>query len=241
MKKVFICLIILLIIFLSFVIPNILFELEDINMTRVSYIKERNNNRIDIQAENIDLVRVIHDISNKKFNVEIEDSQNMKKSLVENIKAEEGKNTIISKIQNEIIKLKDYNILNDRTIEAKKAMIIQKRYQNAVAEYIINRTWIEIDGEEINIETENKTGKAIYIAFRKDKLIEGLELQEIMYNYVKYLDLYVIDDWKFENNMLISDKAGLAIILNFYNNDICFLTINSKDTVTLANNYKLLY
>lgn len=241
MKKVFICLIILLIIFLSFVIPNILFELEDINMTRVSYIKERNNNRIDIQAENIYLVRVIHDISNKKFNVEIEDSQNMKKSLVENIKAEEGKNTIISKIQNEIIKLKDYNILNDRTIEAKKAMIIQKRYQNAVAEYIINRTWIEIDGEEINIETENKTGKAIYIAFRKDKLIEGLELQEIMYNYVKYLDLYVIDDWKFENNMLISDKAGLAIILNFYNNDICFLTINSKDTVTLANNYKLLY
>lgn len=23
-----------------------------------------------------------------------------------------------------------------------------------------------------------------------------------MENYIKYLDLYIIDDWKFENNML---------------------------------------
>ena len=34
-----------------------------------------------------------------------------------------------------------------------------------------------------------------------------------MKNYVKYLDLYIINDWKFENNKLKSEKAQLEVVM----------------------------
>ena len=34
-----------------------------------------------------------------------------------------------------------------------------------------------------------------------------------MLNYIKYLDLNIIDDWKFENDKLKSEKADLVIEL----------------------------
>lgn len=66
MKKVFICLIIIVIILLSFFLPNVLFRLEDIKINNTSYKMEKLNRKIDVQSENIYLVKAIHDIQDRR-------------------------------------------------------------------------------------------------------------------------------------------------------------------------------
>ena len=49
------------------------------------------------------------------------------------------------------------------------------------------------------------------------------------------MDLYIIDDFKFENNMLVSEKAGLRVsLINYYGTNVK-LSIHSNEQ--LANNY----
>lgn len=64
----------------------------------------------------------------------------------------------------------------------------------------------------MEVDIEKKTGKIIKISFNKDILNNDINKSEILENYIKYLNLYIIDDWKFENNQVISEKAGLCVI-----------------------------
>ena len=66
MKNVFICLIVILVVFLSFFLPKVLFKLEDLKRERVSNKTEMLNRKIDVQAENIYLVKAIHDIQDRR-------------------------------------------------------------------------------------------------------------------------------------------------------------------------------
>ena len=78
------------------------------------------------------------------------------------------------------------------------------------------------------LEIETKTCKILSIAIEKENLANDTN-EEIMRNFVKYLDLYIIDDWKLENNMLKSQKAGLAVTIAInYKNDYCILSIHKS-------------
>lgn len=65
MKKVLMFLLVSVIIYLSCLMPNILFAIEDLKMESKVYIQEEKNNKIDVQAENIYLVKAIHDIEDR--------------------------------------------------------------------------------------------------------------------------------------------------------------------------------
>ncbi len=60
-------------------------------------------------------------------------------------------------------------------------------------------------------------------SFPKDMLVD-LEKQEIMQNYIQYLDLYIVDDWQFENGKMVSQKAQFEVIL-VMNEKYCTLEI----------------
>lgn len=86
---------------------------------------------------------------------------------------------------------------------------MEKSYMNEKDEYKIKFYYFK--NAKVEIKIENKTGKIVYIIFPKDKLVA--DIQEFMKNYVKYLDLYIINDWKFENNKLESEKAQLEVVM----------------------------
>jgi len=66
MKKVFMFLVVIIIIVLSFLVPNVLLKMEDFKIESISYKEKRSNSKIDVHAENIYLVKAIHDIENRK-------------------------------------------------------------------------------------------------------------------------------------------------------------------------------
>ena len=84
---------------------------------------------------------------------------------------------------------------------------------------------LEIDNKKYDLEIEDKTGKIIKISLQNNDFSDDLE--QLMINFVKYLDLYIIDDWTFEENMLKSKKAELVVKLNESDDDIS-LSINSS-------------
>ena len=69
-------------------------------------------------------------------------------------------------------------------------------------------------------------------------IIDIAKKKQILEDYIKYLDLYIIGDWKFENNMLISEKAQLTASL-IIDNKSCILSIHSSqfNNNNLVNNY----
>lgn len=71
MKKVFICLIVILVVFLSFFLPKVLFKLEDLKRDSVSHKTDMLSGKIDVQAENIYLVKAIHDIQDRRIKPKI--------------------------------------------------------------------------------------------------------------------------------------------------------------------------
>lgn len=65
MKKIFICLIVIVIVLLSFFLPKVLLKLEDLQINNTSYRTGKLNGKIDVQSENIYLVKAIQDIQNR--------------------------------------------------------------------------------------------------------------------------------------------------------------------------------
>lgn len=83
--------------------------------------------------------------------------------------------------------------------------------------------------EWIGINIEEKTGKIINADFSKNFLKSDVEKEKQLRNYAKYLDLDIIGDWKFEENVLKSEKAQLTIML-VEKGESCMLTIAPTET-----------
>lgn len=66
-KNFLIILFVFSIILISFLIPNLLFKVEDLNMEKQIYSRSKHKNKIDVQAEKIYLVSAINDISNSNY------------------------------------------------------------------------------------------------------------------------------------------------------------------------------
>ena len=74
---------------------------------------------------------------------------------------------------------------------------------------------LDFDNSEYLIKVESKTGKILYIALDKNKIWNKDNPKQILENYIKYLNLYIIDDWKYEidgDNKAFSMKSEKAAI-----------------------------
>lgn len=235
MKKVFIYFIVIIIVYLSFCMPNIIFSLEDLKMENTSYKKKPTDSKIDVQAESIYLVKAIHDIQDGSSNLKISNSYS---EISVAGKSKENNNKIIKYLLEETRKMQ----INDNQLEHLlekyadtdfKYYIYGKEYNNSKKEYRIYRIVFQIDNYEIFVEIEEKTCKILsYVGIPKNKE-EGISEEQILRNYIRYLDLYIINDWTYKNNMLVSEKAKLAVNIVYYDN-IYIISIHS-----LTNEYIL--
>lgn len=221
MKNKMIAFAIFIIIIFSFFVPEWLFKLEDFRIERQICTIARPENKIDVEAEKIYLVRAIHDVSEKYSNLVVGEKE--KVYIENNNYVEVAPSSIISKtkienkdtleeVKNEILKLESGGGLKniDLTQDVLDTIYsMEKSYMNEKDEYKIKFYYFK--NAKVEIKIENKTGKIVYIIFPKDKLVA--DIQEVMKNYVKYLDLYIINDWKFENNKLKSEKAQLEVVM----------------------------
>ena len=207
-RNVIIISIAFLIIILSFIIPSELIQIQDTIMRNEIYKRGRIEGKIDIQAEKIYLVKAIHVIGS---NIQISNANKIQTVEV----ADTYNDSIYNVFENELKKLENYNILDTKEKSSDKYInigVLDKKYLNREMEVTINCIEYESGNTRISTQMENKTGKVIYIMFNKDKILSDNK-ENIMRNYIKYLDLYIIDDWKFENDILKSEKAQLTVSL----------------------------
>lgn len=91
--------------------------------------------------------------------------------------------------------------------------ITEKTYKAKDKEFRVQSVLINIDDKSYIIEIESQTEKIIRIIMPKGDLFS--ENNEILLkNYIEYLELDYIDDWKLEKDSLISKKYNLDIHLS---------------------------
>lgn len=237
MKKIIIYILFFLIIFASFKVPEILFKIRnDLAETEVHKIKEEKS-KIDIETQKIYLVKAIHDMEQEKMSYSImSDDAQSRYGITESIVDNEGAKNELCK---EIINLQNCEIIANLNIDS-AALIkrdnLDRKYTNKENKYTINCYYLEIDNNYFGYEIESKTEKIIYIMFRK-QFLPNTAKQEILMNYIKYLELSIIDDWKYENEMLVSEKAGL--VASLIENDSTYnLSINTEEKIKRMYNNK---
>lgn len=217
-KKFLLFLSCIIIIVFSFIMPKLLLQLEDLSREKEIFVRPKKESKIDVQAENIYLVRFIHEI----FNLKNETIYYTKGSLATVIlpMTEKSINTFpTEELKNEISKLVSSNIIKD--INFDEFDDFDETINTFTFDYLVITSNLENkDGKTIGVNIEEKTGKIISIDFSKDILRGNIDKKEQLENYVKYLDLDIIDDWKYEDDILKSEKAQLNIVLkeekNFY-------------------------
>lgn len=259
-KNIIIYVIVSMIIIASFILPEVLLNLTNDNIQMGVYKKDRKRNNIDIEAKNIYLVQAIHDIESDNCFVKI---GNYKEGEWQGVLTENnGKNTSVyydvssyeldisnvttqEKLEVELRKLVEYDIVKDFEVskESKKGLgITNKLYRKDKSEYVISIVNMEFQENsdrnyqfEVEAEVEAKTGKFLSIFLKKDNLHTECSKEEIMENYIKYLDLYIADDWRLENGKMKSEKAGLVVGMVETETDFG-LSIHSSENE--FNNYK---
>lgn len=225
-KNFIIYLLVCVIILVSFILPNALFKIEENKMEGIVYEKKVQINSLDVDAENIYLVKAIHNI--EKINVvEISSSEKPQWVLVEKASSENDNQHSITTF-NQIKKLEDYNILKLENSDSYISTVVNRLYHNDKEQYIIYNVLLKTDNSTFDYEIEAKTKKILKISLDKNDLVDNKE--EIMLNFVKYLDLYIIDDWKYEDGILKSEKAKLAVKLESLDNKY-ILSINSSERI----------
>lgn len=232
-KNFIIILLILILVFFSFLIPNIFFRIEDMYMENDIFNIAQNSSNLDVEIQKIYLVRAIHDIKNSIFKIA---SQNI--TEMNNLKF---KNTFLEVLDDELKKLEENEIIQSVNREDYDEFTILKNdCINNDNEYTLQHFYGRSNEYYIEVDIEKKTGKIIKISFNKDILNTDINKSEILENYIKYLNLYIIDDWKFENNQAISEKAGLCVIFieDTKNNQ---LTLSINSTISESTNVSVEY
>lgn len=207
----------------SFKVPEILLNNVSDNIENEVYEKTENDTALDIETENIYLVKVIHYIENENNPVEIVTSANEWNLVVTT-----EYDTL--NVDDELLKLKEYDILKDFEISKNgkySIKLINKFYQNYKEKYVVNNVLFEANNVIYRLEIENKIKKILNISIQKDKL-NVANREELLVNFVKYLDLYIVGDWSYSDNVLKSEKARLVVSLEEKNDEYC-LAVHSSN------------
>lgn len=204
-----------LIVIASFKIPEILVEIENNHIQKKVYEQEKSTSSIDVEAQKIYLVKAIHSTEEGNYMLTLSSNQSRKgKSFRVEVANEDT--TTKHEIENEILKLKEWHILENyenNPVDEIQIGIVNKVYENNNNQYKINSLYLKLGEKEYQVEREDKTGKILVGAYPKEVFSTCISKEEIMRNYIQYLDLYIIDDWKYEDNMLKSEKAKLVVNL----------------------------
>jgi len=225
-KKILLFVLSLIIISFSFIMPNLLLSIEDSAREKEIFARQKIERKIDVEAEKIYLVTFIHDIyeiKDKKVYYEDKKGKTLVTEAFTPITTTRTDLNPTEKFKNEILKLESNEIINETTFDEYIQYIEAENV--FLSEYTVTTCSMQKENDEwIQINIEEKTGKIISADFCINFLKKDIEKENMLRNYAKYLDLDIIGDWKFENNILKSEKAQLIIML-VENGDSCMLTI----------------
>ncbi len=205
----------IIVILILFRVPEEIFKISDERDISKVYKITKAESKIDVETEKIYLVHAIHDINKGSNAVSITQSKEPEWKILNKSEEKEQPEKFMALFK-EIQKMQEYHILGKVDIldSDRIAMNIINTYykvDNNEYKYLIRSVFAEDRKNIIGGEIEEKTGKLLYVVFEKEDIIEDLSVKEIMENYVRYLDLYIIDDWKYEDEVLKSEKAQLIV------------------------------
>ena len=230
-KNYIIYIVVLVIVLLSFKVPKLILKNEEDNM-EMSYYWEQGRSNIDVEAEKIYLVKAIHDIQEGISKVEISSDGSKHGEIIEFNTSEIKQIPIAKNLDKELLKLKEYNLIKyPQSIETANGdydamSAIDRSYEVDEKIYTISNFELILEGQMYEIEVENKSGKIIF-----------MDKETILRNYVNYLDLHILGDWKYEDGILTSEKADL--IVGFYQSkksDTAILSIHAINKYYEINN-----
>lgn len=217
------------------ILPNVIFKIQDKTIDNMKYEVQERQTKLNVEVEDIYLVKAIH---KGYYDIAITDVNTMQTKTISEYKngnVEYGK--FVQDIEKELYKLKSDNVITLEILsnqdEKIEVGLLTKRYLDKKTEYSMDCINITAGNTYINIQMENKTKKLLYIEFgsknNEDKFFGDISKEEILRNYVKYLDLYIIDDWTYENETLKSEKASLVVTLK-QNEQSYELSINPQNS-----------
>lgn len=236
---------VVVIVFLSLKAPNFLMNKLSKNIEKKFYKIEENKNQIDVEAEKIYLVKAIHNIRSDNPTVSINSNNGKVIAQTEEMYeiVSEAENSFPN-INKELKDIENYNILANLNLDGFKEYgigIISKTYLNK-NKYIVHNVLVSLDNVEIHLEVEDKTKKIIYLYFDKD-LFSSQNIKETLENFVRYLDLNIINDWKYSEDLisekyyLKSEKADLAIVLDKSNDEKYELSVRLNNWYNIDTNF----
>lgn len=213
----------IIIIAFSFVVPKLLFQVEDSSRENEIFAIPKKESKIDVQAEKIYLVRFIHDvyqIKNEKVYYSDKKKVAVTVPITERIESKSHKENT----KNEVSKLATSGIIKEINFEEYTDCI--ETANMFWSEYtVVTSNFSKENSDSIGISIEEKTGKIIGIDFFPSSIFRSdIDRKQQLENYVKYLDLDIIDDWVYEDRVLKSEKAQLIIMLE-EENAVCMLAI----------------
>ncbi len=222
-----------IIIFASFLIPNKLFEIQDQNLEMAIYSENNSkSNNISMEVEDIYLVKALHDIESENTVVVIVSKSDEKISSINTV----ADSTKVAEIKSKVEELKQHNIIkNNEILDDSKMLVttVNKTYMKNETNYEIYNVSLSVNNHNYQMDIDEKTGKIIKIITNKQNLNDTIEKKQILENYIKYLDLYFIDDWVYDNNMMKSKKADVSVsLLENVKNSENILAIHSNGTIS---------
>ena len=191
-------------------------------------MQEIKESKIDVQAEKIYLVGFIHGIYEFK-DQKIEYYNTNGKTVVTNsypLTEKTGNTSPNEGVISEITKLINCNILQEIDLSnwgsySETRNIFFKEY-SVIIVTLTSKEW------GLGIGVDEKTGKIINIDFPRSILKDEVAKSKQLENYIKYLDLDIIGDWKYEDQVLKSEKAQLVAMIEEID-DVCMLNIAPID------------
>lgn len=237
-----------IIIILSFKVPELILKAQEDNM-EMSYYWEQRKSKIDVEAEKIYLVKAIHDIQEELTRVEFVSNAAKSGRIIEFNNSEIKNLETAKNYEKELLKLQEYNIMkypttieNASSGEYNAMSVVDRSYTLDEKIYTISNVELILDSNMYEFEVESKSGKILFISFDKTDVNNDITKEQIMRNYVNYLDLHIIDDWTLEEGRLKSEKAGLIVgFIQSEKSDICLLSIHALDKyyeITNSSNIK---
>jgi len=258
---------IVLFVCICFCLPSVLLSQQEKRLEKQIFTREKQESKLDVEAERIYLVKAIHCIEEESNIIAVE-------KWHEAYSTDQNEKEVLgtTEVGKQIAKLEDFQILQSTGINSPVEYTIYSNttgYRNDKNEYLLDNVQVVIEQElgksdysqmlieqgQYELVMEEKTGKILSIVLPKQKLYEGKTKEEILESFTHYLDLYIIDDWKYEQmemksqkyrgwkeeiHQIKSEKAGLVIAL--YENDAHFMIgIRSQSNLyeSLDSNYRI--
>lgn len=211
----------------SFCIPDLLLDRLTFSFEAAMY-SGGSQGSIDVEAEEIYLVKAIHDMETEEaevyFNV-------VSVSSPEALSEYESGTVLVefAQIEEEMLKMQESGVLKDYDPVVDTEMgIMSEIYRVDQSEYTVKNIFFPRDNAVLLMEQEKKTGKMLSVFFNKEDVPKEAERRELLENYIRYLNLYIIDDWSYEDQRMKSQKAQLVVGFE-KGGEGCILAIHSRD------------